>query len=67
MTDEKRWKIQEMTTEGWTSIDPKTDNLLKEECDEWLNRYLEGGIPPTRLRAVRSHVLDDGLASLDNV
>ena len=33
---ERLWKIQEQTTNGWTSIDPKTDNLTKEQCDKWL-------------------------------
>ena len=29
MTKEKRWKIQELSTNGWTSIDPKSDDLGK--------------------------------------
>ena len=37
MTQEKRWKIQELSTNGWTSIDPQSDRLTKEECDRWLN------------------------------
>ena len=32
MTEERRWKIQELTTEGWTSIDPSTDSLIKADC-----------------------------------
>ena len=53
MTQEKRWKIQELSTNGWTSIDPKSDNLGKTACDEWIQFYLErGDIAPDRLRAV---------------
>jgi len=33
MTAEKRWKIQELSTNGWTSIDASTDSLTKEECE----------------------------------
>ena len=39
MTQEKRWKIQELSTNGWTSIDPQSDRLTKEECDQKLEVY----------------------------
>jgi hypothetical protein len=65
MTQEKRWKVQELSTNGWTSIDPQSANLTKEECDRWLNVYMDDGIAPDRLRAVPSLHPDDGLESLD--
>ena len=65
MTQEKRWKIQELSTNGWTSIDPKTDNLTKSQCDEWLEQYIDQGTPPDRLRAVPAGTPDEGLAQLD--
>ena len=66
MTKEKRWKIQELSTNGWTSIDPKSDNLSKGGCDEWIKFYLDrGDIPPNRLRAVPADTRDDGLAAID--
>ena len=66
MTQEKRWKIQELSTNGWTSIDPKSDNLGKTACDEWIQFYLErGDIAPDRLRAVPSTHPDDGLQTLE--
>ena len=65
MTKEKRWKIQELSTNGWTSIDPQSDNLNKEQCDRWLNTYMDVGIAPDRLRAVPSQTPDDGLQSLE--
>ena len=37
MAAEKRWKIQELSTNGWTSIDASTDSLTKEDCDAQLN------------------------------
>ena len=66
MTQEKRWKIQELSTNGWPSIDRKSDNLGKAACDEWIQFYLErGDIAPDRLRAVPVGTLDEGLAQLD--
>ena len=41
MTEERRWKIQELTTEGWTSIDPSTDSLIKADCNVELRSYIE--------------------------
>ena len=66
MTKEKRWKIQELSTNGWTSIDPKSDDLGKAACDEWLEYYIDRGeIAPDRLRAVPSLHPDEGLPQLD--
>ena len=65
MAAEKRWKIQELSTNGWTSIDPTTDSLTKEECDAQLNAYMDDGIAPNRLRAVPSQTRDEGLPQID--
>ena len=65
MTQEKRWKIQELSTNGWTSIEPGTNNLTKEQCDIELGNYVENGTPPNRLRAVPSTYPDDGLETLE--
>ena len=65
MTKEKRWKIQELSTNGWTSIDASTDSLTKEDCDAQLNAYMDDGIAPNRLRAVPSQTRDEGLPQLE--
>ena len=65
MAAEKRWKIQELSTNGWTSIDPTTDSLTKEECDIKLEAYMDDGIAPNRLRAVPSQTRDEGLPQID--
>ena len=65
MTEERRWKIQELTTEGWTSIDPSTDSLIKADCNVEINNYIDNGLAPDRIRAVPSTHPDDGLAQLD--
>ena len=65
MAAEKRWKIQELSTNGWTSIDASTDSLTKEECDIKLETYMDDGIAPNRLRAVPSQTRDEGLPQID--
>ena len=65
MAAERRWKIQELSTNGWTSIDPTTDSLTKEDCDAQLNAYMDDGIAPNRLRAVPSQTRDEGLPQID--
>ena len=65
MAAEKKWKIQELSTNGWTSIDPTTDSLTKEDCDAQLNAYMDDGIAPNRLRAVPSQTRDEGLPQID--
>tara|TARA_Y100001973_G_C5179694_1_gene324092 strand:+ start:1070 stop:1237 length:168 start_codon:yes stop_codon:yes gene_type:complete len=51
MTDQKLYKILELTTEGWTLIDKKAQKLTKEQCDAELHQYLGDGYSPDRLRA----------------
>ena len=65
MTQERTWKIQELTTEGWTSIDPSTDSFIKKDCDAQLINYIENGLAPDRIRAVPSQTPDEGLPELD--
>ena len=65
MSEEKRWKIVELSTNGWTVIDPDATNLTKEDCDAQLNAYMDDGIAPNRLRAVPSQTRDEGLPQID--
>ena len=47
------YRIEELTTEGWTLVDNSTTKLTKEQCDDKLNWYVEtGNVNPNRLRAV---------------
>tara|TARA_Y100001963_G_scaffold84154_1_gene116687 strand:+ start:237 stop:425 length:189 start_codon:yes stop_codon:yes gene_type:complete len=46
------YRIEELTTEGWTLIENKATNLTKETCDSLLQSYMEGGVNPNRMRAV---------------
>ena len=65
MTEERRWKIQELTTAGWTSIDPGTDSLIKADCTVEINNYIDNGLAPDRIRAVPAGTPDEGLPQLD--
>ena len=56
MTDEPLYKIQEQVTTGWEDIlteDGSVQSYSKEKCDERLKMYVNSGIAPNRLRAIR--------------
>ena len=62
----KLYRIEELTTEGWTLVDNSTTQLTKEQCDEKLNWYVQtGNVNPNRLRAVPSQTRDEGLPQID--
>ena len=52
MTEQRLWRIEELTTEGWTLIDNNAKQLTREMCDEQLGLYVNGGVNPNRMRAV---------------
>ena len=52
MTDQKLYKILELTTEGWTLISDRAKQLNKAECDKQLEEYLQTGTSAPRMRAV---------------
>ena len=49
---EKLWRIEELTTEGWTLIDNKAVKLSKEKCDVMLEEFMASGVNANRMRAV---------------
>ena len=49
---EKLWRIEELTTEGWTLLDDKAVKLTKERCDVMLNEFMASGVNASRMRAV---------------
>ena len=53
MTD-TRYKLLELSTNGWNLVDGKSQNLTKEECDVWIERALGNGIAQDRLRVVNN-------------
>ena len=49
---EKLWRIEELTTEGWTLLDDKAVKLTKDRCDVMLEQFLASGVSANRMRAV---------------
>ena len=51
MADERRYKILELSTQGWTLVDSDAQNLTRSECDVRLKQILEStGVAPDRLK-----------------
>ena len=46
------YRIEELTTEGWTLIEDQAARITKERCDELLTQYVNGGQNPNRLLAI---------------
>ena len=56
MTEERRYKVQELVTTGWEDIDEVWNSkLTREQCSAKLNEYVDGGVSPARLRAVNDN------------
>ena len=49
---ERLWRIEELTTEGWTLLDNQAVNLTKDQCDVKLNEFMASGVNANRMRAV---------------
>ena len=49
---DKLYRLEELTTEGWTLMDNKARKLTKEQCDDMIEGMLKAGVNPNRLRAV---------------
>ncbi len=49
---EKLYRIEELTTEGWTLLDDKAVQLTKSQCDVMLEQFMEAGVNASRMRAV---------------
>ena len=49
---QRAYRVEELTTEGWTVVDPRATQLPRHEAKNWLDYMLNEGRPPTSLRAV---------------
>lgn len=52
---ENLYRIEELYTMGWELIEDDAQKLTKEQCDARLKQYMESGINPKYLRAVRDN------------
>jgi hypothetical protein len=46
------YRIEEFYSSGWELIDDSAQKLTKEQCNQMLRTYLNGGTNPNHLRAV---------------
>ena len=46
------YRIEELTTEGWTLLDDKAIRLTREQCDVMLEEFMASGVNASRMRAV---------------
>jgi hypothetical protein len=53
---ERRYRVEELTTQGWELADLDTKNLTREDANRTLQNLLNDGLSPDRIRAV----IDDG-------
>ena len=48
MTEEKLYKIMELSTSGWFLVENRAQMLTKEQCDASLTEYQRQGVAPER-------------------
>ena len=53
MTDSNKYKLLELSTNGWDLIDSKAQNLTKEDCDVWIQKAMDNGVAQNRLKVAR--------------
>ena len=53
---ERRYRVEELTTQGWELADYNTKNLTREDANRTMQNLLNDGLSPDRIRAV----IDDG-------
>ena len=41
---ERLYRIEELTTEGWTLLDDKAVKLTKSQCDVMLEQFMAAGV-----------------------
>ena len=52
---DRRYKIMNQTTMGWTLIADQAQNLTKEECDKMLDNVLKAGANPQYIKVVANN------------
>ena len=52
MAEEKRYKVLELSTQGWSLIENNAQNLTSKQADVKIQESLESGTAPDRLKIV---------------
>ena len=50
MSEEKLYRIEELSTNDWHLVNGRAQNMTKEQCDAMLRECLDNGFAPNRLR-----------------
>jgi len=50
---DKLYRVLELQTSGWEQVDDNSTNLTKQQCDALLEKYMNDGISPDRLKVQR--------------
>ena len=50
MSEEKKYRVEELSTNGWHLVNDRAQNMTKEQSDSMLRECLDNGIAPSRLR-----------------
>ena len=50
MSEEKKYRVEELSTNGWRLVNGRALNMSKEQSDAMLRECLDNGIAPSRLR-----------------
>ena len=58
---QKAYRVEELTTEGWSLVDPKAQQLPRDKAKDWLDYMLREGRPPNSLRAVPERPVRDNI------
>ena len=52
MAEEKRYKVLELSTQGWSLVENDAQNLTNEQADKRIQESLASGTAPNRLKIV---------------
>ena len=52
MAEEKRYKVLELSTQGWSLIENNAQNLTGKQADVKIQESLDSGVAPNRLKIV---------------
>ena len=52
MAEEKRYKVLELSTQGWSLIENNAQNLTSAQADVKIQESLDSGVAPNRLKVV---------------
>ena len=50
MSEEKKYRVEELSTSGWHLVNDRAQNMSKEQSDSMIRECLDSGIAPNRLR-----------------